>query len=150
MDSEALVRDKVQRILVDAAGEITLDSDGDFAVEIDGVQVSIRVEPRSEHLTLVNIFATVLWDVVLTDELCRWAATDGQQFIFGSAMVVADDEASSATGSDRGELLLVHTMIGDYLDPDELTTVVFVLGMAVNDVAKSLHSRFGGKIASDD
>lgn len=135
---QAQVREKVQRILTDALGSVSIDSDGDFFVRFGSTVVFVHVEGIDEEATMIESFAIVLDDVKLTPEVYRWAATEGQRYRFGRAAVVEGD-------AGVGRILANHTLLGDFLDPEELKWAVIATGRLADDLDDELQGRFGGK-----
>ena len=138
---------KVQRLLTGPMGlKIQLQGDTVGVVFTDSsTQVHIRIidwgktkdgEPRS----LVRISAPILRGVKPTPALYEYIAREAPRLWFGN-IAVWDDEESPGTLS----LTLGHTLLGDYLDEEELRAAMYnVLGSA-DDLDDVLQKRFGGK-----
>ena len=153
MPSVDEVMQKVQRILAQSFST-RLGTDDDFF--IDRGSTSCRVsceswiairdsdgEPTDDHHVLVNLRAPVLFDVPITDELCRWIALEGTLWYFGTPVIFPDEE-----GKD-GNLYVDHSLLGTFLDSDELKiAVTSVLGRA-DRLDDELQGRFGGRRLSD-
>ena len=147
------VTQKVQRILAQNFST-RLGKDGEFL--IDRGSTTCRVECASwiavldsdgertdDHHVLVNLRAPVLFNVPITDELCRWIALEGSLWYFGNPVLFADE-----AGKD-GSLYIDHSLLGDFLDSDELKLAVHsVLGRA-DRLDDELQGRFGGTRVAD-
>jgi hypothetical protein len=138
---------KVQRLLTGPMGlKIQLQGDTIGVVFTDSsTQVHIRIldwgkskdgEPRS----LVRVSSPILRGVTPTPALYEYLAREAPRLYFGSIAVWDDEE-------EKGKLALTlgHTLLGDYLDEEELKAALFgVLGSA-DDLDDQLQKRFGGK-----
>ena len=138
---------KVQRILVDSFNDVRLRKDG-FALEVGTTAAFVEIQawtpdkdgnPRS----LVYIWAPLGRDVAPSDELFRWAATDGQQFRLGGVSVIENKDAKTCF------VQFDYTILADYLDPAELVTAVSAVMYTADDLDEAVHSRFGGKRYTD-
>ena len=112
-------------------------------------QVSISVadwgpnkdgEPRS----LVNISSPILWSVPPTPQLFEWIAREGGRYYFGHVQA-ADDVR------DQGKVFLSmnHTLLGDYLDEEELAAAMYAVLNTADQLDDELKNRFGGKRWAD-
>lgn len=128
---------RVQRMLAEGFGSISIDSDGDFFVEFGSATVFVRVFSTSANTLMVRVFANVLSGARLSHELYRWVATAGQDYFFGHMQVVERQDG-------LGLLIFEHHLLAEYLDPDELFFAVGGLGTVANDLDDELQKRFGG------
>jgi hypothetical protein len=138
---------KVQRLLTGPMGlKIQLQGDTIGVVFTDSsTQIHIRIidwgkskegEPRS----LVRISAPIVRGVKPTPALYEYVAREAPRLWFGNIAVWDDDESPGMVS-----LTLGHTLLGDYLDEEELRSAMFgVLGSA-DDLDDVLQKRFGGK-----
>lgn len=141
--SQQQVKEKVQRILVEELGSVSIDKDGDFFVHFDSAVVFVTVIDLKDDVTLVKSFAILLSDVPLNADLYRWAATEGQAFHFGRSRIIEGDNG-------QGRIIFEHTLLGDFLDPEELKWAVIALGHDANDLDDQLQARFGGNRFNED
>ncbi len=108
-------------------------------------QVHIRIvdwgkNKDGEPRTLVRITSPILRNVKPTPELYQYLAREAPQLWFGHVEVYDDAE-------NKGMLFMamVHTLLGDFLDEEELRAAMFgVLGSA-DEIDDQLQKRFGGK-----
>jgi hypothetical protein len=138
---------KVQRLLTGPMN-LRIDLQGDtIGVRFtdSSTQIHIRVldwgktkdgEPRS----LVRISAPLLRGVTPTPALYEYLAREVPRFFFGS-IAVWDDE------DEKGKLALTlgHTLLGDYLDEEELKAAMFGILGSADDLDDQLKQKFGGK-----
>ena len=89
------------------------------------------------------IWAPLGRDVKPSEDLYHWAATDGQQFRLGTVSVIDNKETGTCF------LQFDHTILGNYLDPDELVTAVSAVMYTADDLDEIVHDRFGGKRYTD-
>jgi len=132
------VKAKVQRILTETFGSVSVDQDGDFFTRFDSAVVYIRPFEKSDEVTLVRTWSIMLRDVPLTPEVYRWVATEGQAFFFGRAQLFEEE-------GGKGSIHFSHNLLGDFLDPEELQWAVIALGNSANELDDQLQSRFGGR-----
>ena len=135
MTDAQLVRNKIQQILMDQELMVTLLPDG-FQVPFDTTAVNISVLEQ-ETRTLVMMFVPVLREVPPSPELFKYIAIEGQQYFFGHLRYVPD--------VDQGLLSFEQTLLGDYLDSDELMSSLAALANTGNELDEVLQKRFGGK-----
>ena len=142
---------KVQRILTGPMKlRIQLQGNTMYVQFSDSsTQVSISVadwgpnkdgEPRS----LVNISSPILWSVPPTPQLFEWIAREGGRYYFGHVQA-ADDVR------DQGKVFLSmnHTLLGDYLDEEELAAAMYAVLNTADQLDDELKNRFGGKRWAD-
>lgn len=132
------VKDKVQRILAEALGSVSIDKDGDFHVRTGSSVVFVNVYAINDTTTMIKVFSILLRGVALTPELYRWVATEGQNYRFGHCLVT---EGEGGVGS----VILDHTLLGDFLDAEELKWAVFAMGSTADEIDDVLKTRFGGQ-----
>lgn len=130
-----LVKSKIQQILMENELTVTLAPNG-FSVPYDSTAVMINVVEQ-ETRTLVMMYVPVLRQVPPSPELFKYIAIEGQQYFFGSLRYIPD--------VDQGLVAFEQTLLGDYLDGDELMTALAALANTGNDLDDELQKRFGGK-----
>lgn len=134
------VRDKVRRIMTDRFGAVTMGPDGTILFSHQQAYGYLVVEDWADGHVLVHIRCTVADEVPMSPALCEWAATEGQAYHFGHVFLLPEEPpATSAT------VLVVHSLLGDTVDPDELLYAVFGVFGAANDLSGVVPARFGGK-----
>ena len=131
----AAVYDKVRDLLTSRELDLTVAGDG-FQIRWDSAAVNVDIVEQ-EGRTLVQCYAPVLRELPPSGELFEYVATEGQDYYFGSMHYLPDVEG--------GLLVLEHTLLGDFLDADELDNVVDSLVVVANRLDDELQERFGGK-----
>lgn len=142
---------KVQRILTGPMNlKINLQGDLIGVTFTDtSTQIHIRIidwgktkdgEPRS----LVRVTSPILRDVKASPELYQYLVREAPKLWFGA--VEASDDSQNP-----GMLFLamVHTLLGDYLDEEELRAALFGVLNAADEVDDVMQKRFGGKRWTD-
>jgi hypothetical protein len=94
--------------------------------------------------TLIGVSAPLLWEVEPTPAVFEWIAREGGKFYFGH--VTAYDD-TSAPG--KVFLLMSHTLLGDYLDEEELHWALYTLLQTADKLDDELKEKFGGKRLAD-
>lgn len=107
---------------------------GSTAVDVDIIE--------QEHRVLIFLNAPVVIGAPDTPELARWVAVEGQQMYFGTAALRPRD-------GGLADVWVHHTLLGDYLDEDELHNATAAVVNTADDWDDELQSRFGGKRVED-
>ena len=141
-------KQKVQRMLVEGFGDITLSKDGSFALLRGSTRVNVEVrdwgkDTKGEPSSVVRIWAMVGRGVKPTPEFYRWAAVDGSKFMFGSVTVIENEGATECF------VAFDHTLLADYLDMDELCGAVALIAGTADDLDDVVHDKFGCKRYTD-
>lgn len=142
---------KVQRLLTGPMGlKIQLQGETIGVVFTNSsTQIHVRVldwgktkdgEPRS----LVRVSAPVLRGVEPKPELFEYLAREAPKNWFGNITVWEDPDDKS-----KLSLAMAHTLLGDYLDQEELSTVLFGVLNAADELDDPMQQRFGGKRWTD-
>ena len=138
---------KVQRMLVSQFGNVMLAEDG-FAIEHGSTRVNVEIKEFGKDSdgnarSMVHLWAPVGRGLKPSADLFRWVATEANQYNFGATTVVE--------GPDGKECLVVfkHTLLGDFLDPDELEAGVAMVAFTADELDGLVRTKFGGKRYTD-
>lgn len=134
----AETRDKVQRILTKNLNAVQIDEDGDYRIRYGSTACFISVSDWGDGDTLVKLNALILSDIPTNPEVYRWAATEGQNYFFGSTAVIEQGQGTLG-------LLFSHTLLGTYLDEGELMTALGGIVTTADKLDDELKGRFGGR-----
>jgi hypothetical protein len=139
---------KVQRFLVDGFSNVILGKDG-FAVDRGSTRVNVEVKEwgtdrNGDPSSIVRLWSPIGREITPTPEFFRWAAVDGSRFLFGSVTVFENEGATLCSA------VFDHTLLGDYLDPDELNGAIAVIAGTADDLDDVIHDKFGGKRWTDE
>ena len=142
---------KVQRLLTGPMGlRIQLEGNTITVVFSDvSTRVNLTVQDwgtnkDGDPQALVRISSPILWELDPSPALYEWIAREGGNYLFGH--VSAHDDVTSA-----GKLFLVmsHTLLGDYLDEEELSSAMYAVLGSADKLDDELKQKFGGKRLSD-
>ena len=142
---------KVQRLLTGPMG-LNISLQGS-AITVTFRDVSTRVNisvqewgtnKDGDPASLVRISCPILWEVDPSPGLYEWIAKEGGNYFFGN--VSAHDDSTAP-----GKLFLVmsHTLLGDYLDEEELSSAMYAMLGTADKIDDELKGRFGGKRLAD-
>jgi hypothetical protein len=142
---------KVQRILTGPMGlRISLQGN---SIGVSFTDVSTRVNVSvsdwgtnkdGDPASLVQLSCPILWEVDPSPALFEWVARQGGNYYFGHVSVQDD---SSAPG--KLFLMMSHTLLGDYLDEEELSSAMYAMLGTADNLDDELKGKFGGKRLSD-
>tara|TARA_B100000029_G_C17260148_1_gene845995 strand:- start:230 stop:676 length:447 start_codon:yes stop_codon:yes gene_type:complete len=143
MSAREDVKDKVQRILTKNF-EVRLGELDDYYIDFGSSAVRITIdEPRRNFSTMeidaiwVCIQGIVLWDVPSSPELYKFVAKSKP--LGGLDLHLVDD------GNNEDYLLGLQTSIlGNFLDEDELVNVVAICGLSCDEWDEDFQAQFGG------
>jgi len=142
---------KVQRILTGPMG-LRIGMQGN-TITVTFTDVSTRVNVSvsdwgtnkdGDPQSLVQLSCPVLWEVDPTPALFEYIAKQGGNYYFGH--LSAHDD-SSAPG--KLFLMMSHTLLGDYLDEEELSSALYAMLGTADKLDDELKGMFGGKRLSD-
>ena len=136
------LKERVQRLLIDQNGSVSIDRDDDFFVRRGSAVVYIRVMPWGDSSTIVKVWSILVTQIPLTVDVYRWAAVDGQAYWFGHARVVEDEPTDGQPLT--GRIQFEHVLLGDVLDADELGAAVHGVASSADELDDDLVARFGG------
>ena len=137
----AVVKEKIQRYLVEIFGGAQVDRDGDFTIRNGSTQAWISVGPFRDANTLVRVFAYTNIDVPASPESFHYIATSGG-LAFGHLRCVEKE----------GKVIvsLNHTLLGEFLDPDEFKVALFFVAGVGDGLDDDIKARFGGRLFHDE
>lgn len=140
----AETRDKVQRILTKNLNSVEVGEDGEYRVRMGSTACFVRIrEWRDGKDTLVQLTAPLLFDVPPSPEVFHWAATEGQNFVFGATAVIEENDGTLS-------LIFSHSLLGTYLDEEELMTGLIGVVGTVDRLDDDLKLKFGGRRLIED
>lgn len=94
--------------------------------------------------TLIQLSAPLLWEVDPSPTLFEWVAREGGKYYFGHVTVFDDQSAPG-----KLFLMMKHTLLGDYLDEEELHWALYTLLQTADGLDDELKGKFGGKRLAD-
>ena len=137
------VTKKVQRILA-KNWKTELGPEGSFFLRFESTGCLVHCFEMGETGSVgVSLRAPILFDVPVSDDLFRWVATEGATLVFGNAHLNLDESGTTA------DLYYGNTILGDFLDEQELNIAVAAVGFTADRLDDELLPRFGGRRGSD-
>lgn len=128
------IKDKVQRYIVDWAGSAQVDRDGDFFIRYGSSTIFLSVKPFGDDSSIVRVFSVTNREVPASPELFEFIATSS--YWFGNLLCTCKDGLAT--------VMFSHTLLGDFLDPEELKTAVAMVGLTADKLDDTIAARFGG------
>ncbi len=142
---------KVQRLLTGPMGlRVELQGDAitarftDVSTQVRFVVRDFGEDQQGEPQTVVGISAPILFEVTPTPELYEWVARKAGNYFFGHVVVWDDPD-----GGGKVMLIMTHTLLGDYLDEEELRAAMWGVLATADRLDDELQPRFGGKRMAD-
>jgi len=133
------LKDKVHVFLSEIADGYQVDSEGDSFIEYGSSRIYFSTHPFGDDGTVVEIWCLLLINVPITPELLEYVACEGANYHFGSMIVRRRPDDPSV-----GQVVFSHSLLGDYLDLEELKVAALGVLFAADDVDNELAGRFGG------
>ena len=132
---------KVQRLLQAKLGRVELDKDNDFIVRYESAVVFVSVkEGFGDDGTIVRILCPLVTGVEITNELCLWIATQGQNYRLGGTFLSPDSDGG------HGAVAFDYSMVADDLDESELMNGLLAVVHTGNNLDNELQNMFGGEL----
>lgn len=142
---------KVQRILTGPMGLSVQLQDNKLSAQFTDLSTVVNFEvaewgetEEGEPRSLVHVSSPILWGVDPSPELFEWIARQGSQYYFGR-VAAFDDSANPG----KIFLAMLHTLLGDYLDEEELKAATWGVLMTADELDDELQQKFGGKRWAD-
>lgn len=137
------VHEKTRDYLHTLFGEVNVKlMDDTFVLQEGSTFVYVRTFPIGEKKSGVEVFSYVVVDVEVTEQLMRYLLTYNLRLILG-AFGLARGEGG------KGTVLLTHTILGDWMDREELYASVSAIARVADDVDDQIVTAFGGQTALD-
>lgn len=137
-DLQAL-RSKIDGYLREMAPDLSVDDEGDFMVRLGEVITWIRPVAWEDERTLVRVWSITNIGMRVDEELTRFLVTTNARVAMGGFRL---DESGPA-------VMIVHSLLGDYLNRAELQAAVAVVTGMATDFGPQIKSRFGGRLFSE-
>jgi len=140
-DNVTAVREKVRRYLLEVLSRVEVDREGNFTFRQGSARIFISVWPFGDDKVTVKVLAPVVFDAPASPELYKYVATEGF-YKFGH--MSCNEKEGKVT------IFFVHTLLGDFLDPEELKMAVFLMARTADEIDDELVGKFGGKKFHED
>lgn len=144
MATVSQVQKKVQSILSTELGSVKVDADGDIRIDYESTTVRIAVEQYGDSTdeTVVEITGVLSFDTPASPKLYKWINEKNAMIKFGTIYHLDASKGSTL-------VLLQYSILGDFLDPEELLNAVRVVVMIGNKLDDEVIAEFGGKRVVD-
>jgi hypothetical protein len=137
----AAVRDRVQAYLT-SEGPVQIDANRVLSVPAGSTRAFVEVrEHANGQVAVVDIWAILAWEVPASPELFEWVAREGGSYYFGHIRVWDDPDVPGTVS-----MSFRHTLLGDYLDKDELMRAVNAIAGTADDLDNQVVEKFGGRV----
>ena len=134
----AALQEKVARYVEDLIGHHEINEWDEIHFRWGSVHVFLKCRNYGDEDTVVAISVPLLYGVKPTPELFRHLAFHADDWYFGHL---------SVTQPEHGETIkiwLTHSLLGDYLDVEELKTAVAAIARTADGLDDELKQQFGG------
>lgn len=135
--------EKTRSYLHTLFGEVNVKvMDDTFVLQEGSTFVYVRVFPIGDKKSGVEIFAYVVVDVDVTEQLMRYLLTYNLRLILGGFGLARGE-------GDKGTVLLTHTILGNSMEREELYGSVSAIARVADDLDEQIVTAFGGRTALD-
>jgi hypothetical protein len=115
-----------------------------FELDTSDQEIDEYRKDNDNSVTVVNIFALVLFEVDVSNELFKWVATEGQNYDYGAFRIFIDSD-----NPKKCNVQYQYRIAGDNLDPGELKGALAAVAFTSDNEDDELQKKFGGKKWSD-
>tara|TARA_B100001250_G_C19773150_1_gene778210 strand:- start:545 stop:1012 length:468 start_codon:yes stop_codon:yes gene_type:complete len=150
--SKKEIQDKVQRILAKNYS-VRLGPDEDYMLKSGSTFVNVSVKDpvfspttKEEDAYYVRVYAPLLDDVEASNELFEYVSTAGLGGLVGLSLSLQENPSNPG----HYALILGSTILGNFLDEDELVNAVTICGYVADQNDDDLASMFGGSVINPD
>lgn len=135
------LRTTLETYLNEHFGTYAEDGEGDFVIDYESARVFVcpRMWRDDSAHTVVQLFSVTNVEIPVTDELARFLAAENLNLLFGH---FALHEANR-------QVWFGHTLLGDFLDADELVTALSSVARSANKYDDLIKERFGGRLYTE-
>jgi type III secretion system-like peptide-binding chaperone len=130
------LRAKLEGCLRQSLTNVGVDESGDFMVRYESAIVWIRPEAWTEGRTLARVWSITNVAMRLDGELARFLLAANARIVFGGFRLEPSPPAT----------VLVHVLLGDYLNRNELLTAVASVATEADRYGPEIKARFGGRL----
>ena len=122
-------------------GEITfrpLEDDSAFNMTHGSSNIHIIVIPVGQDRSVVRIVSSVITDIEISEDLCRYLLELNSQLTFGGFSLDED-----------GDICISHTIVGQTLDKDEIAASVTSICEIADRYDDVIRNNYGGRRSVD-
>jgi hypothetical protein len=138
------VREKVERYVEDLVGPFEVDQWDQLHFRWGSAHVFVQCLPYGDDGSVVFITIPLLARLSSDPELFRHVALHADDWHFGHLSLTQNKD------DNRLKLWLTHSLLGDYLDVEELKTALAAMGKIADGLDDELKAKFGGDRYHED
>ncbi len=149
MASKKEITDKVQRILANNF-PTQLGSDGSFRIKFGSANIDVEVmDPAfnlasgEEDAIWVDVQCILVWGATGSPDLYEYIATQA----YGPLSVTLYEQRNNA---GKYNIVLHNAILGNFIDEEELVSVVGMCGLLADIQDDDLADRFGGTVSDPE
>lgn len=135
----AALREKLDGYLRNSLANATVDDEGDFMIPYEATTTWVRPVAWTEGRTLARIWSITNVGVRVDGELTKFLLTTNASVVFGGFRLDSSVPA----------VILVHSLLGDYLNRMELLTAVAAVATTADHFGPEIKRRFGGRLFTE-
>jgi hypothetical protein len=135
----AMLREKLDGYLRHALANVSVDDEGDFMVLFGSAVTWVRPVDWTEGRTLARVWSITNIGLPVDGELTKFLLAANARLMFGGFRLDPSPPA----------LMLVHCLLGDYLNRNELLTAVAAVATAAEHYGPEVKTRFGGRLFNE-
>lgn len=102
--------------------------------------ISVRARGGDDPRVIVRITSPVAFEVPASPAMFEHVALNSDSWLFGHLGLEADADVPGTYS-----VLFVHSLLGNYLDEDELAGAVAAVAVTADDMDDEFVAKFGGK-----
>jgi hypothetical protein len=135
----AALREKLDGYLRSTLVGVSVDAEGDFMVSYGSGVTWVRPVDWMEGRTLARVWSITNVGLPVEGELPRFLLTANANIVFGGFRLEPSPPA----------VVLVHYLLGDYLNRNELLTAVAAVATTADHYGPEIKARFGGTLFNE-
>jgi hypothetical protein len=139
-----ILKEKVGRYVTDLVGPYEVNKNGELHFRWGSAHVFLDCRTYGDEDSVVFINIPFLFRLAPTPELFRHVAVHSDDWYFGHLSLTESSEDGKLT------LWLTHSLLGEYLDVEELKTAVAGMGKTADALDDELRTKFGGDRYHED
>jgi hypothetical protein len=136
-----MLKEKVERYVADLIGPRDVNEWGEINFRWGSAHVFVRCSSFGDDESVVFISIPLLYYLQPSPDLFRYVAMHADDWYFGH-LSVSEKEGKLT-------LWLTHSLLGDYLDVEELKTAVATMAKTADRLDDELKAKFGGERYDD-
>jgi Putative bacterial sensory transduction regulator len=138
------LKEKVGRYVLDLIGPYEVNDRDEIHFRWGSAHVFLKATRYGDDESVVFISIPFLFGLAPTPELFRHVALHADDWHFGHLSLTENRD------DDRLKLWLTHSLLGDYLDVEELKTAVATMAKTADQLDDELRATFGGDRYHED